>query len=103
MIVYTCVMLVVAGVMGLMAVQIYKGRTDLIHSYHQTKVMDKTAYGKAFGKAMGSIACTMALSGGIALLGEHAMWYAIAALLVGLASGIFAMIRVQKKFNRGVF
>ena len=103
MILYAIIMFVVAVIFGIVAVQIYRGNTDLIHSYHQTNVTDKTAYGKAFGKAMGIIAAAMAISGVIALFGETAMGCAMAVLLIGLVTGIAAIIRIQKKYNGGVF
>lgn len=49
------------------------------------------------------LAVTMALSGVIALFGESAMWGAIAVLMIGLAVGVIAIVRVQKKYNGGVF
>ena len=82
---------------------IYNGKTDLIHDYHQTKVSDKTAYGKDFGKAMAGITAALALSGVVALLGETYMWIAVAVLFVGLLIGIIAIVRVQKKHNGGMF
>ncbi len=103
MLVYAILMFLVAVVFAVVSVAIYKGKTDLIHDYHQTKVTDKSAYGKAFGKALGVMASTMALSGVIALFGESAMWAAVAVLLIGLAVGIIAIVRVQKKYNGGVF
>ena len=103
MIIYAIIMFVTAVLFALVAVLIYKGKTDLIHDYHQTKVTDKAGYGKAFGKTMGVIAGTMALSGGISLFGESAMWIAIAVLLMGLITGCLCIFRVQRKYNGGVF
>ena len=103
MMLYAILMFAVAAVFGLVAVLIYKGRTQLIHDYHQAKVTDQTGYGKAFGKAMAVIAAAMTLSGVIALFGESAMWVAVAVLTVGMIAGLAAIIRVQKKYNGGVF
>ncbi len=103
MIVYAIIMFVVAVIFGLAAVLIYKGKTNLIHDYHQTKVTDKAGYGKAFGKAMAVIAAAMALSGAIAVFGESAMWGAVVVLIVGLIVGIVTIVRVQKKYNGGMF
>ena len=103
MLIYAIIMFVVAAVFGIIAALIFKGKTDLIHSYHQTKVTDKTAYGKAFGKAMAVIAVSMALSGAVSLFGESAMLVAVAVLLIGLIAGITAIVCVQKKYNVGVF
>ena len=103
MMLYAILMFAVAAAFGLVAVLIYKGRTQLIHDYHQTKVTDQTGYGKAFGKAMAVIAAAMTLSGVIALFGESAMWVALTILVVGLIAGLTAIVMVQKKYNGGVF
>ena len=96
-------MFVTAAIFGIMAVLIYKGKTNLIHDYHQTKVSDQTGYGKAFGKAFGLLAGVMALSGGISLFGEGVAWIAVAIAVVGLIIGVAAIAKVQKKYNGGLF
>ena len=103
MMLYAILMFAVAAVFGLVAVLIYKGRTQLIHDYHQTKVTDQAGYGKAFGKAMAVIAAAMTISGVIALFGESAMWVAVTVLTVGMIAGLTAIVMVQKKYNGGVF
>jgi hypothetical protein len=84
---------------------IYQGKTDLIHDYHQTKVTDKSAYGKAFGKAMFAVSATLLLSGIISLFGASDLiaMIAVAVLFVGLFIGIAWMVGVQIKYNKGVF
>ena len=103
MILYAIIMVVAAVPTGVLAALIYKGKTNLIHDYHRTKVTDKTGYGKAFGKAMSLIAAGMALSGVIALFGESLMLAAMIVLTAGLVAGIVAIVLVQKKYNGGVF
>ena len=103
MVLYSIILFAVAALFFLLGRSIYRGNTDLIHDYHQTKVTDKIGYGKAFGKAMAVIAVAMALSGAISLFGDSAMGIAFAALLVGLLVGTIAIVRVQKKYNGGVF
>lgn len=103
MAVYAVILLLAAVLFAAQAVLIYKGNTNLIHDYHRTRVMDITAYGKAFGKAMGIFAGTMALSAVVALFGAEVMWCAVTVLLIGLAVGSVALFRVQKKYNGGVF
>lgn len=103
MVIYAAIMFVTALIFGIVAVQIYKGKTDLIHDYHQTKVTDKAGYGKAFGRAIAVIAGAMALSGAVSLFGKSVMWGAIAVLVVGLSAGFVAIVRMQKKYNGGVF
>ena len=92
----------VAALFMVLGIAIYKGKTDLIHDYHQTKVTDKSAYGKAFGKAMLVIATAMLLSGIIGLF-ENLLILAVAILIIGLAVGIGCIVAVQKKYNKGVF
>ena len=103
MVLYAVIMFVTACVFGVVAMLIYKGRTDLIHDYHQHKVTDKAGYGKAFGKAMAVITGAMALSGAASLFGEAVRWIPIVILAVGLFIGIIAIVRVQKKYNGGLF
>ena len=103
MVLYVIIMMASALGFGIVALCIYNGRTDLIHDYHQTKVTDKAAYGKAFGKSVGGIAVSMALSAAVALFGETAIWFSITVLTLGLLFGVIAVFFVQKKYNGGTF
>ena len=103
MILLAVILFAAALLFGVMALRISRGKTELIHDYHRTRVTDKAGYGKAFGRALWVMAIAMALAGGIALAGEKAVWVAIAVLFLGLAVGIAAIFRVQKKYNGGVF
>ena len=102
MLLYSIIMFLVAALFTLLGIAIYKGKTDLIHDYHQTRVTDKSAYGKAFGKAMLVIAAGMLLSGIIGLF-ENLLILAVAILIIGLVVGIGCIVAVQKKYNKGVF
>ena len=102
MLVYSIIMFLVAVLFTVLGIAIYKGKTDLIHDYHQTKVTDKSAYGKAFGKAMLLIAAVMLLSGIIGLF-ENLVMLAVGMLMIGLVIGIGCIVAVQKKYNKGVF
>ena len=102
MLVYSIIMFLVSALFTVLGIAIYKGKTDLIHDYHQTKVTDKSAYGKAFGKAMLLIATVMLLSGIIGLF-EKLLILAVAILIIGFALGIGCIVAVQKKYNKGVF
>ena len=102
MYIYSIIMFITsANFLGL-GIAIYRGRTDLIHDYHQTKVTDRAAYGKAFGKALLVIAGTMLLSGIIGLSERFAV-PATAVLMIGLCIGVVCIVAVQKKYNKGVF
>ena len=105
MIVYSIIMFLTAALFGVLGVAIYRGKTDLIHDYHQTKVTDKSAYGKSFGKAMFVISTALLLSGIVNLSGESEKntLLAVAVLIVGLIIGFICIFCVQKKYNNGVF
>ena len=105
MVLYSIIMFLAAVPMIQVSIGIYRGKTSLIHDYHQTKVTDKAAYGNAFGKAMLAVSAALLLSGIVGLFGdtEEIATIAVAVLFVGLAIGIAWIIAVQKKYNKGVF
>lgn len=105
MLLYSIIMFLAAVPMIKISIAIYKGKTDLIHDYHQTKVTDKAAYGKAFGKAMFVVSAALLLSGIIGLFGisDTMAMIAVAVLFIGLFIGIAWIVAVQIKYNKGVF
>ena len=105
MVLYAIMMFLAAIPMLIVSIAIYRGKTDLIHDYHQTKVTEKAAYGKAFGKAMLVISTALLLSGIIGLFGdsEAIAMIAVSVLFFGLFIGIICIIAVQKKYNKGIF
>lgn len=105
MFLYSIIMFLVGLLFAVISIAIYKGKTDLIHDYHQAKVEDKAAYGKDFGKAMFVVALGMILSGIISLFGdsEAVAKISVAVLFVGIIIGIVCIIVVQKKYNNGIF
>ncbi len=102
---YAILMFLVAAAFAYVAVAIYKGKTSLIHDYHQANVTDRVAYGKAFGKALSVFAIAPLLSGTVGLLGksEGMVYAAVAVLIIGIAIGIACLVSVQKKYNGGLF
>ena len=102
---YSILMLAVGVLFFGFAIAIYRGNTDLIHSYHQTNVKeeDKEKYGKAFSKGMFILAVSLVLSGLIALLGESVpiVIASIIILVVGFIAAFIVISKVQKKFNGG--
>ena len=105
MLLYSIIMFLAAVPMIKISSAIYQGKTDLIHDYHQTKVTDKAAYGRAFGKAMLVVSASLLLSGIISLFGasQTVAMIAVAVLFVGLFIGIAWIIAVQIKYNKGIF
>ena len=105
MVLYAIILFLAAVPMLAISLAIYKGKTNLIHDYHQTRVKNKAAYGKAFGKAMMVISTSLLLSGMISLFGESETIAAlsVAVLFAGLLVGIICLIAVQIKYNKGIF
>ena len=107
MMTYSIIMFAVAVVFLVFGIMIYKGNTQLIHVYHQSRIKetDKKAYGKAFSKGIFAIVLTLFLSGLIALLGRSStvVVVSVAILLIGLIFSFVILIKIQKKFNGGVF
>lgn len=105
MFLYSIIMFLAAIPTFKISIAIYQGKTELIHDYHQTKVSDKAAYGKAFGKAMLVVSAALLLSGIIGLFSftEAISMIAVAVLLIGLFIGIAWIVAVQIKYNKGVF
>ena len=101
MLIYGIIMFCVAALFLFLSIAIYKGRTDLINSYHQTKVTDFAGYGKAFGKALSGFALTMFCSGIVGLFWDAGI--AVLVLFVGLGISIACIFAVQKKYNGGLF
>lgn len=97
-----------AGVLFLgLAAAVYRGNTNLIHDYHQTRVKDtdKEEYGKSFSKGLLIIAIALIFSGIIALLGKTTsiVFISIGVLFVGIIIAFIIIKRVQKRFNGGFF
>ena len=105
MLIYSIIMFLAAAPMIKISIAIYRGKTELIHDYHQTRVTDKATYGKAFGKGMLIVSMALLISGITGLFGTSEMMamIAVAVLLIGLIIGIAWIIAVQKKYNKGVF
>ena len=102
MILYAAIMLLTALPIGWISAAIYRGKTELIHDYHQTKVTDRTAYGRSFGKALFVISAALLISGIAALFPGSGM-IPVALLFIGLFIGIASIIAVQMKYNKGIF
>ena len=105
MLLYSIIMFITFLLLASMSYLIYKGNTNLIHDYHQTKVKDKVAYGKAFGKALFVFSLPLFISGVIGLLGKtkEIVLLSIFVLIVGMIFGMICILRVQKKYNNGLF
>ena len=107
MLIYTIITLALSIPFVRLGIRINRGDLYLIHNYHQEKVKEeeKAAYGKAFSKGMFGMAASMIVSGLVTLFGESKS-FMIASLVVlffGFEISIAVLLRVQKKYNGGVF
>ena len=101
MIGFSILMFGIAILFVVLGVLIYNGKTDLIHSYHQTKVQDKNAYGKAMGKAIAGIGIPLTAAGVIGLFTTSA-WVTV-VLIIGMVISFIPMFKAQNKYNGGMF
>ena len=100
MLIYSAIMFLAAALLLALSIAVYRGKTDLIHDYHQAGLADKPAYGKAFGKALSVFAASALLSGLAGLLApSHGLAAAVAILIAGFAVGTALIIAVQRKYN----
>lgn len=105
MILYSILMFAISILLIVISVMIYRGKTDLIHSYHQDRVKDKASYGKAFGKALFAVALAPFVSGVIGLIASSNLLKITAALVLifGFVLGFCCILAVQRKYNNGLF
>lgn len=102
---YSIIMFLTAVLFAVVSISIYRGNTNLIHDYHQEKVTDHKAYGKAFGKALSPIAIGSLISGIVPLFSESdtASMISVAMLIAGIVFALVLIVAVQKKYNGGLF
>lgn len=103
MLLYSILMLLASASLFTVSVMIYRGKSALIHDYHQERVKDRLGYCRAFGRALAVVSAAPFLSGIIAFFGESVMIISILVLLAVLGAGIGCIIAVQHKYNGGVF
>ena len=107
MVAYSIIMFAVAVLFLVLGIAVYKGNTKLIHDYHQTNVKEseRMEYGRAFAKGMFVVCVTLLISGITALLGKEGpiVTVSLIVLFAGLIASIVVLVRVQKKYNGGLF
>lgn len=105
MLLYSIIMLIASIPLFGVAIAIYKGKVNLVMSYHQTKVKDKISYGKALGKALFVVSSAPLVSGVIGLFGEHSavIVCSLVSLVALLLIGCICIVIVQIKHNKGIF
>lgn len=106
MILYAALMTVIAILFLWLGIMLRRGKTDLIHDYHQTHIPEdrKKEYGKAFSVSMFTISAGCFASGLFGLCEtELFSRLSLFVLLGGLVLSIVIIILVQKKYNGGLF
>ena len=103
MIAYSIILFVVAVPFLALGIAVYKGNTELIHDYHQKNVKEsqRAEYGRAFSKGLFVICATLLISGVAALFGKEGA--SLIVLFAGLIVSFAVLVRVQKRYNGGLF
>ena len=103
MIAYSVILFGIAILILALGISVYRGNTKLIHDYHQRNIKEsqRQEYGRAFAKGMFAICATLLISGVIALFGNVAAFGI--ALTAGLIVSVVVLVKVQKKYNGGLF
>lgn len=99
MLAFGIIMLFVAAVFAVVGFLIFRGKTELIHSYHRENVTDMSGYGRAIGKSVIGIGASAALSGATALIGGTDVAVTIGVFAVGFTVCLILIARAQKKYN----
>lgn len=95
----------IAAIFIVVGILIFRGNTDLIHDYHQKNVKDFDGYGKGMGKGIISIGVFF-LIGAVVTLAVRGESGTIAGIIVSLSGFVLSLIyilKVQKKYNGGLF
>ena len=101
MLFFTLLMLAIAVLLIVLGIMIFRGRTELIHAYHQKRVKDKAAYGRDMGRALMWMAVPVILAGILGLF--TARGWPAAVLILGIGASFLHLLRIQKKHNGGLF
>ena len=107
MILYAIIMFLSAALFFVLSTAIYRGKTDLINSYHQENIKeeDRLKYGRAFAQGLFVLAVSLLLSGAIPLFVRSSAGAkgSLVILFGGILIALFMIVRTQKKFNGGIF
>ncbi len=104
---YSIILLAAALLFLAVGIAIYRGNAKLIHDYHQENIKesDKPEYCRAFAKGMFVLAATLFISGIIPLVGKEGSFLIASPIILvsGLIVSIIIIVKVQKKYNGGLF
>ena len=103
MIIYSIILIIVAIVLAVIAIRINKGQTDLIINYHQSRVKpeEKLRYARDFSKGIFCLSGTMLIAGITVLITK--VLIADIILVAGIIISVVILIRVQNRYNKGIF
>ncbi len=101
MVIYSIILFAVAALLIVFGILIYRGKTGLIHSYHQAHVTDKAGYAKAFGKALFVFSLPLLVAGVVGLFFTN--FIPTLVLLLGLCLAFISFVQVQRRYNGGLF
>ena len=103
MIIYSIILIAVAIVLAVIAIRINKGQTDLIINYHQSRVKpeEKLQYARDFSKGIFCLSGTLLITGITVLFTK--VLIADIILVAGIIISIVILVRVQNRYNKGVF
>ena len=102
--IFFAVLIAVSLLIAVIGVTVYRGRTGLIHDYHQEKVKEENrlSYGRAVGRGLLCMAAVLFVGGLLPLFSE-AEWILKTVrgiVIFGILLSVLLLIMAQKKYNR---
>lgn len=96
---YSVLLFIVAMMILLWGLLLYKGNLSSLRPESYKRVKDKMAYGKAMGKAVFVMGFPQVLAGIIALLGEITVVVILTVVISvgGFLAGLFCMLKVEDR------
>ncbi len=96
---------VVSVIFIVVGILVFCGNTDLIHDYHRKNVKDFNGYGRGMGKCIIGMGVSFLSGAIIAILikNDTGVLISVAAATVGFIIAFLFTLKVQKKYNGGLF
>lgn len=97
---YSTIMIAAAIVLELMAVRIYRGGTELIINYHQSRVKpeERLRYARDFSKGIFCLSATLLITGVTAIITK--ILISDIFLITGTVISVVILVRVQNRYNK---
>ena len=103
MIPYIIVFYAVGFLLLVLGIMIWRGKTKLIHAYHQKNVTDFKGYGKAMGKVVAGQGVLAVIAASTAFFGERWMVIGVWIFFVGFCVMFLILYFIQRKYNGSLF